>query len=459
MSKMADRKTELNKGKDSQTNMWQEILREAMTKKEIEDANVFIFGDKLTGKKSLIRVISKELIPKDIDDNKKLLTLDELAPKFGMIDYTYLNVNKLTEKDSESIGKMWVWIINDTIDKDTFVSLIKPESISKCICLIFVDLSRPWTIKESLNKWTNFIYDNFSTLILKFPFDKQQELRQNVINNIKLYKEPEYDEDGNLKKEILTEEQKMIQLELPLKEGVLKTNCGVPIVFVINKSDVVSQTGEKKFFEENSEFILKHIRQIALLYGASIIYTSGKRNNNLEVLYNYICHSLFNFELPHKPNLIDKDCFFIPAGYDSLTALKQIDTQKDLEVLFDEKIPPEKTKNVAGEEEIICEDTNVFLGKLKTETKGGRDRSGITGVPGHRTRASDLSGEPRGGTDSTGKFNRFMDLREKKKDDVKKTEDKIEGEKKSNEKNPKYSKTKDEMIKKLQLLKGKKDKK
>ena len=28
-----------------------------MTKKEIEDANVFIFEDKLTGKKSLIRVI------------------------------------------------------------------------------------------------------------------------------------------------------------------------------------------------------------------------------------------------------------------------------------------------------------------------------------------------------------------------------------------------------------------
>ena len=61
----------------------------------------------------------------------------------------------------------------------------------------------------------------FLTLILKFPFDKQQELRQNVINNINLYKEPEYDKEKN---EILTEEQKSIQLELPLKEGVLKTN-------------------------------------------------------------------------------------------------------------------------------------------------------------------------------------------------------------------------------------------
>ena len=454
---MSEHKNNLSKPKEPQTNMWQEILREAMSKKEIEDANIFIFGDKLTGKKSLIRVINKDLIPKEIDDNKKLLSLDELAPKYGMIDYTYLNVTKLNEKETESIGKMGVWIVNETIDKDTFVSLIKPEYIIKCICLIVVDLSRPWTIKDSLNKWANFIYDNFASLLLKFPFDKQQELRQNVINGIKLYAEPEFDEDGNLKKEILTEEQKMIKLELPLKEGVLKTNCGVPLVFLINKSDVVSQTGEKKFFEENSEFILKHIRQIALLYGASIIYTSGKGNNNLEILYNYICHRLFDFELPHKPNLIDKDCYFIPAGYDSLTALKSMDTQNDLNVLYDERIPQEKIKNFITEEEIVCEDTNVFLGKLKSE-KGIKDRIG--GI-GHRTRASDVTGEMRSNIESTGKFNRFMDAnKEKKKEDVKKSGDvKTEGNGKKEEKSQKVSKTRDEMMKKLQLLKGKKEKK
>ena len=33
------------------TNMWQEILREAMPKKQIENTNVFVFGDKSTGKR------------------------------------------------------------------------------------------------------------------------------------------------------------------------------------------------------------------------------------------------------------------------------------------------------------------------------------------------------------------------------------------------------------------------
>ena len=34
-----------------QTNMWQEILRDAMTNKDLEESNLFIFGDKNVGKK------------------------------------------------------------------------------------------------------------------------------------------------------------------------------------------------------------------------------------------------------------------------------------------------------------------------------------------------------------------------------------------------------------------------
>ena len=45
---MKDSKVE-QKEKEPQTNMWKDILREAMSKKELEDANIFIFGDQLTG--------------------------------------------------------------------------------------------------------------------------------------------------------------------------------------------------------------------------------------------------------------------------------------------------------------------------------------------------------------------------------------------------------------------------
>ena len=47
--------------------------------------------------------------------------------------------------------------MNDFIDKEKILALLKPEYISNSICLIIVDLSRPWLIKESLIKWCKFI--------------------------------------------------------------------------------------------------------------------------------------------------------------------------------------------------------------------------------------------------------------------------------------------------------------
>lgn len=187
-----------------------------------------------------------------------------------------------------------------------------------------------------------------------------------MVKKIKLYQEPDIDETGKYIKKPLGEDQEKIKLSMDLKDGVLTTNCGVPIVFVINKSDVVTQSTEKKKFEENSEFILNHIRQIALEYGATIVYVSGKTNCNITILYDYICHTLFNFDLVHKPNLIDKEAYFIPSGYDNLTLLKP--SNED----YEKKIPP-IIRKIDQEEDIQCEDTNAFFDGLKKLGVKGKD--------------------------------------------------------------------------------------
>lgn len=176
----------------------------------------------------------------------------------------------------------------------------------------------------------------------------------------------------------MEEEEKKKLLNTPLKEGVLETNCGIPIVFVINKSDVVNQSAEKKTFEKNSEFILTHVRAMALEYGATIVYTSGKANFNVNLLYDYICHILFNFDLIHKPNLSDKEAYFIPAGYDSTPLLESNKTYKEfLDQSYEQTIPPVVSK-VEQEEDIQCEDTNTFFESLKKQGVKGKDQSRIT---------------------------------------------------------------------------------
>ena len=82
---------------------------------------------------------------------------------------------------------------------------------------------------------------------------------------MKLYEEPQFEEDEiTLRKEIISEESKALKMELPLKEGLLKINCGIPLIFVVNKSDVVFSNADRKRFEEDSEFIIKHIRNLAI---------------------------------------------------------------------------------------------------------------------------------------------------------------------------------------------------
>jgi hypothetical protein len=49
----------------TQSNIWQDILREAMTKKDLEDSHIFVFGDKFVGKHTLIKLINKELLQKN----------------------------------------------------------------------------------------------------------------------------------------------------------------------------------------------------------------------------------------------------------------------------------------------------------------------------------------------------------------------------------------------------------
>ena len=179
-----------NKGKTAinqpskTTNMWQEILREAMPKKDIENTNVFVFGDKMTGKRSLFRIMNRNLMSDNDDENRRLLQIEEEASRFSLLDYTYINIKKTLEEDSEVIGKLSVWIMNDLIDKAKILTFLTPENIVNSICLIMVDLSRPWLVKQSLIKWVELVKEIFGDLISKLPEDKQNEMKENGKKNI-----------------------------------------------------------------------------------------------------------------------------------------------------------------------------------------------------------------------------------------------------------------------------------
>ena len=180
---------EMNRLTAEGANIWKEILKESTTKKEMEDANIFIFGDKNTGKKSLIRIMNKDAGPQDFE-SKNFSSTEENLPLYGLMNYSHLNAKKVLDDETE-INKIGVWLMNELIDKKTFLNLVKSKNMLKCVCLIVVDYSRPWNIIKSLGKWANFVYDSFGKMINEFPLDLQTQFRKQskkIFLNIKYFK-------------------------------------------------------------------------------------------------------------------------------------------------------------------------------------------------------------------------------------------------------------------------------
>ncbi len=46
-----------------------------------------------------------------------------------------------------------------------------------------------------------------------------------------------------------------LKLQLPLNEGCLKVNLGVPIMIIVNKSDLLLHGDKKAFLEDNFDVI------------------------------------------------------------------------------------------------------------------------------------------------------------------------------------------------------------
>lgn len=104
--------------------LWRDILHQTSAKNEFEDCHLLVFGDKNSGKKSIIKSISKKLLNNEETDcsriiilDKRTLYRDDTPSKTALIDYTYLNMKKLNDVESENYAKMRVMMINDLLDK------------------------------------------------------------------------------------------------------------------------------------------------------------------------------------------------------------------------------------------------------------------------------------------------------------------------------------------------------
>ena len=90
---------------DKKNSIWEKVLKEASSFKETEETNLFVFGDKNSGKRALIKQINKELYLNYENEERTLPQIEEICSKYSQIEYKYLNVKKSNDTENGKILK------------------------------------------------------------------------------------------------------------------------------------------------------------------------------------------------------------------------------------------------------------------------------------------------------------------------------------------------------------------
>ena len=202
--------------------------------------------------------------------------------------------------------------------------------------VIVLDFDQPWEMMESLTKWTSLLTDVVQGFMKDLPLEQRDMLKTRLARHFKNFdlegnenvaedskkqgktdKKDAEDKDSDSDDSAAENFMDYLQDQIPLPEGVLKSNLGIPIIVACHKADLIGRGDRAQFLEQNIDFIQKNIRQHCLYYGASLIFTEIHQTSNLEVLYKYILHRLYDQEFKEKPSPNQKNSIFIPTGYDS----------------------------------------------------------------------------------------------------------------------------------------------
>lgn len=218
----------------------------------------------------------------------------------------------------DNLPKLNIWSLQDSDKSDLLESVIRPADLENTTAVIVLDLEKPGDIMEQLKSWMAALSKCLFNIFPKMEPGVFDKMKQKILTLVKTYEEPQIDENGKLlrkgRKETVVKGEEAkdsddsdvedVRVELPLGAGVLKVNLGIPILVVCNKIDLLTVNGDRaKLLEENLDFIQKHVREYALQYGATVMFTSAKTNQdrNLDTMYQYILSRLYDVDFYGKP--------------------------------------------------------------------------------------------------------------------------------------------------------------
>ncbi|ETB59250.1 hypothetical protein YYC_03486 [Plasmodium yoelii 17X] len=309
--------------KDEQSSVYKKILKKLNIDKneQVESSHIIILGNKDVGKSSLLKALQKIALEND-GEYLDLLYRSEI--RVLPFDYGCLNIKNFEDdkKIHDTQGNSHVWILQHPFYTSLLIkNLNKFQNIKKIIILICTDLYKPYNIISEINTWVDVMHKIYEELYSNYDIDIVSGLKDELEKYIYNYKQGkncekkenrEIDVYSGLEQNIDNVKNEENQKKL------IKINLSFPIIFVICKSDGYEILNNRTY-QGYIDVIISYLRNLAISYQGAIIFCNTINKNeliNIELLYKYIMHRLYDF--PFKENEI-LDCYekiFIPSGYD-----------------------------------------------------------------------------------------------------------------------------------------------
>ena len=332
------------------SNIWSTLLDDASataaTSVFASDKGVVVLGNDLSGKSVLVT---------------KLQGLDD-PHRGSALDFQVINVED-DELDENGICRLW--IVDGDLAYRSLMRFALPKSMmNHSIVLLTVDMSQPWNIPETLDKWTSVLCEHIDNLHIESA--DWSNMKKKLVDDFLAYTDPS---------ESKSESKLVLNKSLPdVMENdqlALSENIGIPMLVVCTKCDQLeSLEAEYDYREEHFDYIQYHLRLFCLKHGAGLVFSSMKESKNIEVLKKYILHKLYGFPFDHPASVVDRDAVFVPIGWDSnkkINIIQESFTKFSVSDHFNTVISRPPTTRVFSHDvkEQIAEDEQAFLSRAQ----------------------------------------------------------------------------------------------
>ncbi|KAI9263502.1 dynein light intermediate chain-domain-containing protein [Helicostylum pulchrum] len=364
--------------------IWSGILKGVASSKMVPTKNVLILGEPGVGKSTLVHYLKNDPGPQQVskfesEDNHNSTHFNVSATNNYTQTSTQLNEEKndlalgytfvdVKDEENEAIARLGLYQL--ALSSPEFLPLlrfaIRSETISDSCVLILIDWTRPWRFLETLERWINVLHHLIDEICkegvaAETTWSKGKaivdELREKLEHYLQTYTEPS---NNGLTMTASTSSSSIPstaasstfvpapvlntcadQVVLPLTQGCLTNNLGMPITIVCCKSDALNTLEQTHDYKDDQfDFIQQTLRCICMKYGAALFYTSTLHPHTYHNLREYILHRVLTtstkpYPFHIKAQVIERDTVLVPSGWDSWGKIKILREGFDCENLSD----------------------------------------------------------------------------------------------------------------------------